>query len=251
MRRRRAVLVFLASTALLVVLGLSLPAAIEQTFFNNSKQALTSPSATLPSETTPSPSPKMSEEPDLSTVMANQVLEKLAVKGRAPKTGYSRSEFGDGWATTQGCDTRNIILHRDLTDVTLQDSCKVVSGSLNDPYTGQVIKFVKTDSSRVQIDHVVALSDAWQKGAQQLTKAQRIQLANDPMELLAVDGPSNQAKGDSDAASWLPKNKLFRCQYVARQIAVKQKYSLWITAAEKSAIGGILKSCPKETLPAE
>jgi hypothetical protein len=103
----------------------------------------------------------------------------------------------------------------------------------------------------VQIDHVVALSDAWQKGAQQLTRAQRIQLANDPLELLAVDGPANQQKADGDAATWLPSNKAFRCQYVARQVAVKQKYTLWVTDAEKQAVADILKDCPNEPLPAK
>ena len=91
--------------------------------------------------------------------------------------------------------------------------------------------------------HIVALSDAWQKGAQQLTKERRQQLANDPLELLAVDGPANQQKGDGDAATWLPKNKAFRCTYIERQVIVKQKYSLWVTDAEKTAMIDVLKSC--------
>ena len=95
----------------------------------------------------------------------------------------------------------------------------------------------------MQIDHVVALSDAWQKGAQQLTAEQRVQLANDPLNLLAVDGPANQAKSDADAATWLPPHKPFHCQYVARQVAVKRKYQLWVTEAEKEAMIRILLSC--------
>lgn len=185
--------------------------------------------------------------------IAIDALGQLAVKGRAPKTDYSRSQFGDGWATTAGCDTRNIILHRDLTDVAVDSSCNVTSGVLNDPYTGKVIQFNRgsSTSAAVQIDHVVALSDAWQTGAQQLTKKQRTTLANDPLELLAVDGPANQQKSDGDAATWLPSYKPFRCQYVARQIAVKQKYGLWVTAPEKDAIFSILKSCPTQKLPTE
>lgn len=181
---------------------------------------------------------------------AVKTLQTLAVKGRAPKTNYSRSQFGSGWSTTSGCDTRNIILHRDLRDPVVDDTCTVVSETLHDPYTGLTIDFTK-GSSDIQIDHVVALSDAWQTGAQSFSRAQRIQLANDPLELLAVQGAANQQKSDGDAATWLPSNKSFRCQYVARQIAVKQKYVLWVTPAEKQAILGVLSTCPNQALPAK
>ncbi len=174
---------------------------------------------------------------------ALQTLDSLEVKGRAPKTGYERSQFGDGWALVQGCSTRNIILHRDLTNPVLSGECKVLSGTLNDPYTGEVLQFSRDRSDEIQIDHVVALSDAWQKGAQQLTFEQRKAFANDPLELLAVDGRANQAKADADAASWLPKNKAFRCIYVERQVQVKKKYTLWVTEAEKQAIAAVLKGC--------
>ena len=178
-------------------------------------------------------------------------LSLLSIKGRAPKTDYTRSQFGDGWATIGGCDTRNIILNRDLQNVTTDKACNVVRGVLSDPYTGKTIQFNRgaDTSASVQIDHVVALSDAWQKGAQQLTRPTRIALANDPLELLAVDGRANQQKLDGDAATWLPPNKAFRCQYVARQIAVKLKYNLWLTQAEHDAMSGILTSCPDQKLP--
>ena len=131
--------------------------------------------------------------------------------------------------------------------------CVALSGRLDDPYTALAIAFERGDatSSRVQIDHVVALGDAWQTGAQQLTSRQRQNLANDPLNLLAVDGPANEQKGDSDAASWLPANKSFRCSYVARQVAVKIKWQLWVTAAEREAIAGMLSSCPGQRVPAE
>jgi hypothetical protein len=182
--------------------------------------------------------------------LATTALAELAIKGRAPKTDYSRTQFGDGWATVKGCDTRNIILNRDLQDVVTDDNCHVTKGTLQDPYTGKPILFSRggESSSAIQIDHVVALSDAWQKGAQNLTKQQRIAMANDPLELLAVDGPANQEKSDGDAATWLPSNKSFRCQYVARQIAIKLKYSLWVTEAEHLAMTTILTSCPNERL---
>jgi len=182
---------------------------------------------------------------------ATTALNELEVKGRSPKTGYDRSQFGDGWDSKQGCDTRNIILHRDLTATAVNDQCQVVSGILDDPYTSKTIAFKRgaSSSSDVQIDHVVALSDAWQKGAQQLSSTERQAMANDPLELLAVEGSANQQKSDGDAATWLPPNKAFRCQYVARQVAIKKKYRLWVTMAEKEAISTVLTACPGQTLP--
>lgn len=177
---------------------------------------------------------------------ALDVLATLPIKGRAPKTGYDRGQFGQAWADVDrnGCDTRNDILKRDLTGVSYTNSvpCKVQSGTLADPYTGKTISFVRgsATSSAVQIDHVVALSDAWQKGAQQLTAGQRTAFANDPLNLQATDGPTNQQKGDGDAATWLPPNKGFRCEYVARQVSVKATYGLWVTQAEHDAIARIL-----------
>ncbi|SEQ27290.1 HNH endonuclease family protein [Arthrobacter sp. OV608] len=177
-------------------------------------------------------------------------LNSIPVKGRAPKTGYTRDEFGPAWADTDrnGCDTRNDILTRDLTDETFKpgtNNCVVMTGTLADKYTGTTITFTRGQdtSSDVQIDHIVALSDAWQKGAQQLNTDQRKELANDPLNLMAADGPTNSAKGDKDAATWLPPNKAFRCEYVARQTAVKAKYGLWVTQAEHDAIATILQGC--------
>lgn len=188
-----------------------------------------------------------------TTVSATAALSKLAVKGRAPKTGYDRKLFSDGWGEIGYCDTRNYILKRDLTNITWRSSpnCTVATGKLHDPYTGKTINFVRGvgSSLAVQIDHVVAVSDAWQKGAQQLSYAKRYSFYNDPLNLLAVDGPTNSSKGDGDAATWLPPNKGYRCAYVARQIAVKRKYSLWVTEAEKAAIARVLEPCPGQKLP--
>ena len=188
-----------------------------------------------------------------SAPLASVVLGKLSVKGRAPKTGYARDLFSDGWGNISGCDTRNFILKRDLTSITWRsgENCIVATGKLVDPYTGKAINFVRgvKTSLAVQIDHVVAVSDAWQKGAQQISSQARYSFYNDPLNLLAVDGPTNSSKGDGDAATWLPPNKSFRCAYVARQVAVKAKYKLWVTAAEKAAIQGILAKCPKQPIP--
>jgi hypothetical protein len=187
---------------------------------------------------------------------AAALLDSLPVKGRAPKTGYDREEgFGEPWKDVDrnGCDTRNDILKRDLTGITYTNSvpCKVQSGTLADPYTGTSINFVRGSgtSSAVQIDHVVALSDAWQKGAQQLSNEQRTAFANDPLNLQATDGPTNLRKGDGDAATWLPPNKGFRCEYVARQISVKATYNLWVTQAEHDAMASILTDCSGQLAP--
>jgi hypothetical protein len=183
------------------------------------------------------------------------LLATLPVKGRAPKTGYGRDQFGQAWADVDrnGCDTRNDTLKRDLTRITFTNSvhCKVQTGTLADPYTGTSISFVRgsTTSSAVQIDHVVALSDAWQKGAQQLSREQRTAFANDPLNLQSTDGPTNIRKGDGDAATWLPPNKSFRCRYVARQISVKATYNLWVTRAEHDAMATVLGSCKNQTVP--
>ena len=189
------------------------------------------------------------------TALATAVL--LPVKGRAPKTGYDRDLYGQAWKDVDrnGCDTRNDILRRDLTDQVLKpgtNGCVVASGTLLDPYSGKPIAFVRGQdtSSAVQIDHVVALSDSWQKGAQQWDTAKREAFGNDPLNLLAADGPLNQQKGDGDTATWLPPNKAFRCAYVARQVGVKYTYGLWVTQAEQDAMVGVLSTCPTEPLPA-
>lgn len=235
MRKRRAIAVFITSTIFVALLAGAMPKMMQGSF----SDALQGVISETTHKNTPS-APKGS---------ALEALNTLQVKGRAPKTGYERSQFGEGWAQVNGCSTRDIILNRDLKNVVFDDECSVVSGVLDDPYTGKTITFTKENASQVQIDHVVALSDAWQKGAQLVTIDKRKQLANDPLELLAVDGPANQQKSDGDAATWLPKNKSFRCEYVARQIAVKRKYDLWVTQAEKEAIVGVLTTCPAQTLP--
>jgi hypothetical protein len=177
-------------------------------------------------------------------------LEKLPVKGRAPKTGYDREQFGGDWASAGGCDMRDRVLRRDLRRETFEPgSCEVLSGVLRDPYTATPVRFVRGGASEVDIDHVVALGDAWQKGAQQWPYERRVALANDPLNLLAVDAAANRRKGDSDAASWLPSNRAFRCAYVARQIAIKRRYRAWVTRAERGAMRRVLSRCPRTRLP--
>ena len=180
---------------------------------------------------------------------AKAQLAKLTVKPAAPMTGYDRDKFGDPWEDVDhnGCDTRNDILKRDLIKEVFKagSSCLIATGTLNDPYTGKVIHFVRgvKTSTAVQIDHVVALGDAWRTGAAKWTDAKRLRYANDPVVLLAVDGPQNESKGDDDASEWLPPRKAYDCRYVAKQITIKTKYVLWVTAAERAAMAGTLKTC--------
>jgi hypothetical protein len=181
---------------------------------------------------------------------------RLPVRGRAPRTGYERELFGPAWADVDGngCDTRNDVLARDLTRVVHEEGsggCVVVSGTLAEPYRPATVAFRRgaSTSDEVQVDHVVALSDAWQKGAQQWGPQARLAFANDPLNLLAVDGALNEEKSDADAATWLPPHRGYRCAYAARQVAVKHDYGLWVTAAERAALVGVLRRCPEQLLP--
>ena len=207
-----------------------------------------------PSETpssTPSPTPTPTESggqtvSDKTTALG--LLATLTVAQWTSGSGYDRDNFGDAWEDidNNGCDTRNDILRRDMERITAQDGCLVLRGVIDDPYTGDTITFVRgqSTSSEVQIDHMVALSNAWRTGAHKLSWSLRVALANDPLNLMAVDGPTNGAKSDSDASEWLPPQASYRCLYVARQISVKAEYRLWVTPTEKAAMIDVLETCP-------
>lgn len=282
-KRKAGAVALAVSFALFIGGGLALPRTTAGDLETASSERSASPtpaaaSATAKAAPTPSSAPTAEAtgaplDPDTPYLLAQGVsvtapkaqpafatkaidlLAILPIKGRAPKTGYDRALFGQAWADVDrnGCDTRNDTLKRDLTGIKYTNSvpCKVQSGILADPYTGTSINFLRgtATSSAVQIDHVVALSDAWQKGAQQLTTEQRTAFANDPLNLQSTDGPTNMKKGDGDAATWLPPNKGFRCEYVARQISVKATYSLWITQAEHDAMARILADCSGQLAP--
>ncbi len=221
-----------------------------------SSSTATAPTATATTATPTAVSSDQAAIEQASRGTALALLAGITVGGRSAKTGYARAAFGQAWSDTDrnGCDTRNDVLRRDLTSYVLKAGtrgCLVLSGTLRDPYTGRTIRFVRgpTSSMAVQVDHVVALSDAWQKGAQQWTAAKREAFANDPLNLLAVDGPTNARKGDGDAATWLPPVTAYRCSYVARQVAVKARYGLRMTSAERTASARILSSCPTQKPP--
>jgi hypothetical protein len=270
MRRGAAAGLLAASLVVLVgVTSVAAPPSTEPEAAPTSLPSVASPSPSASSSVSLAdravelPEPEPAPTVDVAAVAAAQPQTALAtavllpVKGRAPKTGYDRDLYGHAWKDVDrnGCDTRNDILRRDLADQVLKagtNGCVVASGTLHDSYSGADIRFVRGQdtSSAVQIDHVVALSDSWQKGAQQWDTVKREAFANDPLNLLAADGPLNQQKGDGDTATWLPPNKPFRCAYVARQVGVKYTYGLWVTQAEQDAMVGVLSTCPTEPLPA-
>jgi len=208
-------------------------------------------SPTTVARSTPTVAPATAAVERAESGSALAAVAALTVKGRAPKTGYARSQFGQSWFDTDknGCDTRNDMLRRDLGSRQMRNACKVLAGTLADPYTATSIRFVYGGASEVDIDHVVALSDAWQKGAATWPAGKRLAMANDPLNLLAVDASANRSKGDSDTATWLPANRSYRCAYVARQVAVKGKYGVWVTSAERDAMTRVLATCPSVRLP--
>ncbi|MFI7495619.1 HNH endonuclease family protein [Kocuria sp. M4R2S49] len=233
--------------------------------------ALVAESSALPpaaeaGTTTPTPSPSRTEdrmvtaspEPTESWGSSSEALtalEDLEVAARGSMSGYDRrARFGD-WADTDGncVDTRDEILARDLTEVESDDGCRVTSGMLDDPYTGDLVRFTRgvTTSSDVQIDHVVAAGNAWASGAHSLSQTDRVAFYNDPLNLLAVGGSVNASKSDSPADSWLPPEESVHCEYVATQIAVKAKYRLQVTSAEKAVMAGVLSACPDQELPTD
>jgi Protein of unknown function (DUF1524) len=200
---------------------------------------------------TPAEPPAPHTSPDYDDARAQ--LAALPVKGWDRQTDFSRYRFGEPWSDDvnvefghNGCNTRDDILRRDLTQrVVRPGTCYAQSGVLIDPYIGESIAFVRgPDSSEaIQIDHVVSLSDAWYKGARDWDEQRRRDFANDPRNLLAVGAKANFDKAFRDANAWLPPNPAFRCEFVARQIAVKAAYRLWVSANEKRAMAAVLDHC--------
>ncbi|ADH92775.1 HNH endonuclease family protein [Arcanobacterium haemolyticum] len=194
----------------------------------------------------------LSQEPTfhISNPEIGALLDTIPIRHKQHLPRYNRQDFGQAWADVDrnGCDTRNDILARDLNDVRFKKgthNCVVVAGKLNDPYTGKRIDFVRGQktSTLIQIDHVVALSDAWKSGAWEWDPETRENFANDPENLLTVDGQANQDKGAANAAQWLPENDAFQCAYVERQLRVKARWHLSVTQNEHTAIARTLSHC--------
>ncbi|WKX16150.1 HNH endonuclease family protein [Streptomyces sp. NL15-2K] len=200
-----------------------------------------------PDGTKPGLAPLTSEADEAA---ARKLIESLRTKGRGPKTGYDRDEFGYAWMDTadgvplarNGCDTRNDLLKRDGQSLRFRSGsdCVVIAMTLDDPYTGTAIEWRKQKASEVQIDHVVPLSYSWQMGASRWSEDKREQLANDPLNLIPAEGRANSAKGDSGPAAWLPPNKRIRCAYAVRFTQVALKYELSVTAPDRQMM---LRQC--------
>lgn len=198
-------------------------------------------------------------EADVPTVAPG--VDVLAGVARVPtrlRSGdYRRAAFGEAWTDDNtapgghnGCDTRNDILERDLIDKTYvaisRCPAAVATGVLRDPYTSQTISFVRgaQTGAAVQIEHIVPLAYAWDQGARHWTDEMRVRFANDPANLVAVDGPTNQDKGDAEPALWMPPNRAFHCQYAVQFVAVLRGYGLPVDAPSASVLHDAAGTCP-------
>ena len=213
------------------------------------------PNTTQIPEVLASPSVISTQEPSAGDTQAILAAQALVERGRSASTNYSRDAFGSAWKDVDrnGCDTRNDILGRDFTTASYKvgtNDCKVIGGTWTDPYSNESYTFTE-QPSEAQIDHVVALSNAWQMGADLWTDEMRTEFANDPLNLIVTVASLNRQKSDSNAASWLPPYKPGRCDFIARQVAVKTKWQLFVTSSEKSAMLGILSKpeCFETLLP--
>jgi Protein of unknown function (DUF1524) len=170
---------------------------------------------------------------------------------------YHRDAFGDSWTDDNpapgghnGCDTRNDILDRDLVDKTYVSIKRcpnaVATGTLHDPYTNDTAPFVRGAQvgASVQIDHIVPLALAWDLGARDWTDDMRARFANDPANLLAVQGQANQDKGDKEPATWMPPNHAFWCQYAVQFTAVLRGYGLSVDAPSATVLRDAAATCP-------
>lgn len=176
------------------------------------------------------------------------VMVKDHRPGPEPETFDWRADV-DG----NGCDTRNDVLRRDLNNITLAadgDGCIVTSGDLDDDYLGDSYSY-ELGSTAVDIDHIVSRSNAWQTGGAELSDEALQEFGNDPLNLLTVSSDLKRQKGGGDAATWLPPNEEYQCEYASRQVAVKHKYGLWVTSPEKDALQRVLDNCGEQPAFAE
>lgn len=186
------------------------------------------------------------------------VLDGIAVvPARTHRYDYRRPLFGDAWDDDNdapgghnGCDTRDDILNRDLVDITHVSTKRcpaaVATGILHDPYTNATVSFTRGAKigEAVQIDHIVPLAYAWDMGAAAWPYRQRLRFANDPANLLAVAGQSNQDKGDAGPGQWMPPNRSFACQYAVAYLAVLRGYALRLDQPSADVLREAAATCP-------
>jgi hypothetical protein len=194
-------------------------------------------------------------EGTLDPAAATAALAARPVAAKTSLDGYDRDcgsgggcVFGPAWADTDrnGCDQRNDVLHRDLTEVEIREGthhCVVIAGMLDDPYSGETVRFEKETAAEVPIDHVVPLAAAWVQGAAGWTAEERRTFANDPANLMATTREQNSAKGDSTAEEWVPADPVYGCSYATVVVTVKQTYSLSVTREEAAALESLLATC--------
>lgn len=196
--------------------------------------------------------PEIEEQPDQtdSETPALSVLAELETVAAPAPYDYDRDLFGQRWADVDrnGCDTRNDILGRDLLNPVFKAGtrdCKVLAGDLIDPYDRTAVSFVSGQhtSVLVQIDHVVALGWAWEHGAYAWTDEQRTTFANDPQNLVAASQYTNQSKGASGPADWLPPEPTLRCAYVEQWVSALGAYGLGIGDQDRVAARAVLQAC--------
>lgn len=193
----------------------------------------------LPEQTDASIQTMLDHVPTVATRPNPAGYERDCGRGHGCVFGPAWTDDHHGTGGHNGCDTRNDILAKQLTEVVFRPGskqCVVTSGVLRDPYTGALIHFTKADASAVQIDHIFPLSLAWDMGANNWSKERRVDFANDQENLLAVDGPTNMSKGDSGPAEWLPINARYRCTYVKRFLELALGYQLPITRADAASV---------------
>lgn len=195
------------------------------------------------------PDPTGTALPDAELARAD--LERLTVAWNRNWESYDRTAFGPGWSgrggeprLSDGCTAREDVMKRDLTEVRLADSnsCLVLSGTLLDPYSGERLPYNRFKASEIEIDHVVALGDAWRSGASGWSAEQRERFANDLGNLLAVQKQANQDKGSKTPDQWRPREGYW-CDYARRWVAVKARWQLTVQPTEKSALADMLGSC--------
>lgn len=219
---RRVVPIYVLLALAVVVLLLLSGCRFDVAFPNSRPTATPSPSAASPA-----------------------ALADLSVAKPEDDNTYERDAFGDGWADldSDGCETRDEILARDLTNVVTDDGCDVKSGTLHDPYTGQTIHFTDDEWWTVHVDHIYPLAHAWRMGADDWTAEKRLRFANDPINLLAVDGPTNSSKGDSGPGEWVPLTRDYACTYGRKYVRVATTYNLPVTDADRDSLAALLATC--------
>jgi hypothetical protein len=191
----------------------------------------------------------------LDPAAATTALAGLTVAEKSTLDGYERGcgdgegcVFGPAWADIDrnGCDQRNDVLRRDLTEVQVREGtqgCVVIAGMLDDPYTGRSVRFEKAEAAEVPVDHVVPLAAAWAQGAAAWSDDRRRTFANDLANLMATTRAENSSKGDSTADEWTPSDKDYGCSYATVVVTVKSAYALAVTPAESTALRSLLATC--------